>query len=686
MKNSKRKFIAWGVLFVMCLALFLTGCAPVGETGRGGSYNMKVTDATSDFYVNDFAGVFTAEQKTAMMANAVSLDEEYGGIQVVVTTVESLEGCVKEKSALQSVNVETVAYSMFLQYGIGQDDMGILVLFSTGDREVRIETGRQMQNYITDSKSGQLLDNYGMDYFRNDQFAEGLVAVQNAVISEIKSVVPQDWNAGAEEEVTRGEAVKPTEPTKHEELAPEKKEPVVAETEGKIADEKSNNPIVWLITAIIGILVAFFGSIAACLSKITSGKNKLEESQNALNDQKKAYESQIAQMKAQQTEREEALVQQKANECSLRLSNQKAEAQKQEDFLRSKIESQNQQITKKNQELFDKSKRIIALEEELATLKDKFTRAQKLHPECDFEAEVNKMIEDEFKSEAQKLDGRIAECINLSADKDRVKVFANAMSIYDSAKPEVAKYLKSDRAKLKTLFDESNRLLAQYEKEQQEKRERAAANKAYEEIHPMVEGIKTGTYETYDVLSRAMARYNKLSSSEKGYFPNKDLIKKVEIMLRDATMDRDNRNRAKSVESDVQRAIGYISTGSESDMDKLNSAMHTYKQLSYAQQAYFAADLLRKLERLTDEANEDHRRQEARRRREAEERRRREEEERRRREEEERRRREEARRRREREEAERRRRMMSSSSSSFGGSSFGGHGGRPSGGGASRRF
>lgn len=683
MKNSKRKFIAWGVLLVMCLAFFLTGCAPAGETGGGGSYNMKVTDATSDFYVNDFAGVFTAEQKTAMMANAVSLDEEYSGIQVVVTTVESLEGCVKEKSALQSVNVETVAYSMFLQYGIGQDDMGILVLFSTGDREVRIETGRQMQNYITDSKSGQILDNYGMDYFRNDQFAEGLVAVQNAVISEIKSVVPQDWNAGAEEEVTRGETVKPTEPTKVDNVIPAETQNGSAQS-GATSDKSEEDGTMGWIAAFFAAIVAFIGTLGVSMKKIFSVKDDLEQSHKALNTQKKEYESQIAQMRAQQSEREEALVQQKANECSIRLSNQKAEAQKQEDLLRSKIESQNQQITKKNQELFDKSKRIIALEEELGTLKDKFTRVQKLHPDCDFEAEVKKMIEDEFRAEAQKLDGRIAECINLPADKDRVKVFANAMSIYDSAKPEVAKYLKSDRAKLKTLFDESNRLLAQYEKEQQEKRERAAANKAYEEIHPMVEGIKTGTYQTYDALSRAMVRYNKLSSSEKGYFPNKDLIKKVEIMLRDATTDRDNRNRAKSAENDVQRAIGYISTGSESDMDKLNSAMHTYKQLSYAQQAYFAADLLRKLERLTDEANEDHRRQEARRRREAEERRRREEEERRRREEEERRRREEARRRRE--EEERRRRMMSSSSSSFGGSSFGGHGGRPSGGGASRRF
>ena len=73
--------------------------------------------------------------------------------------------------------------------------MGILILLSVEDRNVRIETGKTMQAYITDSKSGQLLDKYGMDYFVEDKFAEGLVSVQDALISEIRDVVPANWNS-----------------------------------------------------------------------------------------------------------------------------------------------------------------------------------------------------------------------------------------------------------------------------------------------------------------------------------------------------------------------------------------------------------------------------------------------------------------------------------------------------------
>lgn len=71
--------------------------------------------------------------------------------------------------------------------------MGILILLSVSDRDVRIETGYKMQSYFTDLVSGKILDQYGMDSFRENKFAEGLIAVQSATISEIEKNVPVDW-------------------------------------------------------------------------------------------------------------------------------------------------------------------------------------------------------------------------------------------------------------------------------------------------------------------------------------------------------------------------------------------------------------------------------------------------------------------------------------------------------------
>lgn len=701
MKNSKRKSsrIALVMLLLMCMALFMSACgAPASSEGGGTSYNMKVTDATSDFYVNDFAGLFTADQKETMMNKAINLDKDYDGIQVVVTTVDSLDGCVKEKSTFQSVNVETVAYSMFLQYGIGQDDMGILVLFSTGDREVRIETGKKMQTYITDGKSGQILDDYGMDYFRNDQFAEGLVAVQDAVISEIKAVVPQDWNPNPvkAEEVTRGEVVAPTEPAVYDKPATETTNPVkdqatIVTTENNTELEKSEGTggmIMWIIVTIFAILISILITAAVVSSKLSIVRNQLDESEKELSNQKKKYEGQIGALNAQHAEEMESQRRQMGLQQERVLKMQSDASEQRIKELRELSESKDQQITKKNKELFDKSKKIIELEKQLAVLQDKFTRAQKLHPDSDFELEVEQMIQGEFKQEAERIDGKIAECIDLPADKDRVDVLSKAIYSYDSTTPEVARYLTSDRTKLQKLLDDSNRLKSQYEKEQQKKRDRASAQRAYDDIKSMVTGITMkDTAESYRILSRAIERYNRLSPTEKQYFPDMELLRRLENTFKTVKSDYDNQNKAKSAESEVQRILGYMSSADENDREKLERAMRQYRNLSQAQTVYFSAELLRKLKRLIEEAEADHRRQEERRRREAEERRRREEEARRRREEEERRRRREAEERRRREDEERRRRMMSSSShSSFGGSSFGGHGGRPSGGGASRRF
>ncbi len=200
-KRSFKRIMA--CIITMTMAFFLTSC--VNVSANRNPYNIQVLEATSDFYVNDFAGILSKTQKKEMMDKAVKLDTEFSGIQVVVSIVESFEKTVTDSqnnSGHNAYDIEQLAYAMYSQYGIGQDDMGILILFSVEDREVRIETGYQMQSYITDIKSGQLLDNYGMNYFANNQFAEGLVSLQDAVISEIRTVVPINWASSNKTEKT----------------------------------------------------------------------------------------------------------------------------------------------------------------------------------------------------------------------------------------------------------------------------------------------------------------------------------------------------------------------------------------------------------------------------------------------------------------------------------------------------
>ena len=136
-----------------------------------------IPEHTSNFYVNDFAGVFTDEQVKVMMEKAVTLCEEHDGAQVVITTVQSLDG----------ETVENYANQMYNKYKIGKESMGVLVLMSVNDRKIRVEVGRNMQVYIPDSKAGKLMNTYAIPKLKQNMFAEGLMDLQDALVTEIKA-------------------------------------------------------------------------------------------------------------------------------------------------------------------------------------------------------------------------------------------------------------------------------------------------------------------------------------------------------------------------------------------------------------------------------------------------------------------------------------------------------------------
>lgn len=281
--SRKSRRVTVMVLILAMVSCILTACSTEPENKN--PYNVTVIDATSDFYVNDFAGILSEDQKSDMMALAVDLDSEYSGIQVVVTTVESFEKTVVSYEGNTSTNVydiEQLSYAMYDQYGIGQNDMGILIFFSVGDREVRIETGYQMQTYITDQKSGQLLDNYGMEYFRNDQFADGLVAVQAATINEIKNVVPANWASfiDAEETVTEQETAN-QETSKPADSSEEKKRMTLMVECYLVFSEVSEQCLqLWVHSSITFLLVRKSGKLRRKLMLLNSREKMMNIEKN----------------------------------------------------------------------------------------------------------------------------------------------------------------------------------------------------------------------------------------------------------------------------------------------------------------------------------------------------------------------------------------------------------------------
>ena len=275
MKKSLKTMVTVAIIILIVLQLSINVSAA-----------LKVPAATSDFYVNDFAEVFTQDEVNRLMDNAVALSKGEEGIQVVITTVKSLEGHT----------VDTYAVEMYNEYGIGKDGMGVLILFSLEDRKIKGEIGEAMETYITDTIIGNIIGDYAIPYLKENKFADGLINLQEAIIKEI--------NVAVEEET-----------------------PLVKSQSAETA-KRDNNSLAVIGT--ISLVVLFFGSIIFIIVSLMKEKKKskqqikeMEEEHNSrIGNLSQKYERLLRDCKNNfQSERNRAeLLNQKKNELELELS------------------------------------------------------------------------------------------------------------------------------------------------------------------------------------------------------------------------------------------------------------------------------------------------------------------------------------------------------------------------------
>lgn len=173
-KIEKSLLVAVGITFIFIL----------------NSLNIFATiSPTKDFYVNDFANVLNQETKSYILNNSVALADKTKA-QVVVVTIESLDG----------KDVADYSLELFRNWGIGEKNLnnGLLILLSVGDRQVRIEVGDGLEGRINDSKAGRFLDEYGVPFFKNNEWDTGIKTLYSSLISEVYT----EYNIGMPEEVS----------------------------------------------------------------------------------------------------------------------------------------------------------------------------------------------------------------------------------------------------------------------------------------------------------------------------------------------------------------------------------------------------------------------------------------------------------------------------------------------------
>lgn len=562
-------------LLIVVLLLFgiitaLTGCMNEDSTNDVYQSDIKVKDATPEFYVNDYGNILSSEQRTELVKRAKALNEDYNGIQLVITTLESLDG----------YSIEEYATAMYNKFGIGTKDMGALILFSSGDRQVRIEVGRGMEEYMTDADAGALIDEYAIDYFKNDQFADGIVALQKAVVTFIKNEVPVEWNSASGDEQTSkntsdvaqsiDESVNTVQAVDNSDVK-----------NSSIADEQSDSGLpmlFWMFVIVVPYGIAL-GLLYSSVKKYKVLRRKNEEMVNENSVQIKHYKYTIDEME-QDAWDIKAEYQKKYNDYEKKLKN----CQREKDELKKLIEK----------------------------MQETHARAIVLHPRL--EDEIIEMIENEHKAEAKKVDDAIQSALTNKASKENVDVFGNALAKYNSASMEAKGYVRSDIKVLNQLYEQSSALQKEFQKSEKEKADRNAAKVAYDEMRNIADGVK-GNKSTYETLAKANNLYVRLSGAQKRFFPDSRWLREFQREFEISQEDHSNYEKAKKTEKAVKGITDYIGTPDENDINKLKQAIRMYDSLSSSERNYFNRNVYETARRMLAEAEEDQRERERRRKR-----------------------------------------------------------------------
>lgn len=119
------------------------------------------------FYINDYANILSAATRDSIRREGerlyhVTQGETDGGSQIVVATFE-----VESEADIANYDITDI----YRQWGIGDNDMGLLILmfferYEENDIEylrllepIQVEVGYRMEQYLSPSQLGQILDN-----------------------------------------------------------------------------------------------------------------------------------------------------------------------------------------------------------------------------------------------------------------------------------------------------------------------------------------------------------------------------------------------------------------------------------------------------------------------------------------------------------------------------------------------
>lgn len=124
-------------------------------------------------YLNDYANLLSLKQQQSL-EKGISEFYNFSDITVSLAIISDLYGD----------DIESVSSEWFNKWGIGGDEnKGILILFSENDKLVRFETGYGVEHVLTDADCKRIQSQSMVNFFKDEYYYEGFVSGLQKVFS-----------------------------------------------------------------------------------------------------------------------------------------------------------------------------------------------------------------------------------------------------------------------------------------------------------------------------------------------------------------------------------------------------------------------------------------------------------------------------------------------------------------------
>jgi len=127
--------------------------------------------------VVDEAGVLSDQTKQQLAGILAEDQQKFGGRQIVVATLKSLQG----------YDIADYGYQLGRAWGIGQKgkDNGALIIVAPTEHRVRIEVGYGLEGDLTDAQSRIIIEREMKPAFKKNDYDTGVLAGTKAVLATL---------------------------------------------------------------------------------------------------------------------------------------------------------------------------------------------------------------------------------------------------------------------------------------------------------------------------------------------------------------------------------------------------------------------------------------------------------------------------------------------------------------------